>query len=181
MIPIPWMYDLTVFLSSLLVYPAGLKVIGKEKLPKTGRLIVAGNHVGNMDPFVITVAAKRRLRFLAKKELYGNPIMKWYMLKVGNIPVDRQSKSDIASIRACIKALEEEEGLGIFPQGTRGGSEVMGGVALIALKGKAPIMPVYVEKKGKWIVRFGELIEPQGTVPELTRKFADALENLKKL
>lgn len=181
MIPQPWMYDVTVVLTSLLVYPSGLKVYGQEKVPRTGRVIVAGNHVGNMDPFVITIAAKRRLRFMAKKELFGNPLFKWYMLNVGNIPVDRQSKNDISSIRTCIKALEEGEGLGIFPQGTRGGSQVMGGVSLIALKAKAPIVPVYVQKKGKWIVRFGDPIEPQGTVPELTHKFTEALENLKQL
>ncbi|MBB6098941.1 1-acyl-sn-glycerol-3-phosphate acyltransferase [Deinobacterium chartae] len=157
----------------------GVKVEGLEHVPRSGRVVLAGNHITNFDPLVVGGVIRRQIRFMAKKELFGNAFMRWLMGSIGTFPVDRQSKRDISAVRQSIRVLEQEGALGIFPQGTRGGSEMMGGVALIALKGKAPIVPMRVARRGRgWLLRFGPPIAPEGTVAELTAKVEDAIERL---
>ena len=58
--------------------------------------------------------------------------------------------------------LKEDGSLGLFPEGTRGGGQMQGGVALIALRGRAPVLPVGLRRDGKrWLVRFGPSSSPK--------------------
>lgn len=178
----PFMYRLVLAATSIpMVLQGRLHVEGREHVPLSGRVIVAGNHESGLDPFVIAhgLPKERQVQFMAKKELFKNPVLGYIIGSGGSFPVDRQG-NDVGAVRTALRILEAEGMVGIFPEGTRGGTELHGGVALIALKAKAPIVPVGVVKvKRRWIVRFGEPIAPQGRIKELTQIVGERIEALR--
>ncbi|MBR6030304.1 MAG: 1-acyl-sn-glycerol-3-phosphate acyltransferase [Clostridia bacterium] len=123
---------------------------GAEKLNREGPWILISNHVSGWDPMVVGSPVKcQEIVFLGKKELTRNPIGGWVVKKLHMISVDRHS-TDMEAMRACIRALKEGEVLGFFPEGTRHHEGVMqtveSGIALIALRAKVPMRPVYVDR-----------------------------------
>ncbi len=92
------------------------KIIGKEKIPASGRIILAGNHTSNFDCLLLMSSTKRSIHFLAKKELWKGP-KKLIFGNMGLIPVDR-SRKDHKSLEMAELYLKEEQLIGIFPEGT---------------------------------------------------------------
>lgn len=183
----PLAYSLVYLATGLPMYlGGGLRVEGQEHVPKTGRVVVAGNHRTALDPFVIAHAlGGRRIHFMAKKELFEGRMTQIgkLILAGGSFPVDRD-RNDLQAIRTSLRVLQGEGMLGIFPEGTRGGGELQGGAALLALKGKAPILPVFVTHHkrpwpGKWTVRFGPSFPAEGGVKDLTEKIGAAIQALR--
>ncbi|PYE53598.1 lysophospholipid acyltransferase family protein [Deinococcus yavapaiensis] len=178
----PFMYALVCFTTGIPIYLQGtLHVEGREHVPLTGRVIVAGNHESGLDPFVIAQALpkERKVQFMAKKELFQNPVLRYVIGTGGSFPVDREG-NDVGAVRTALRILQAEGMVGIFPEGTRGGTELHGGVALIALKAKAPIVPVSVAKvKRRWLVRFGAPIPPEGRIRELTERVGRTIAELR--
>lgn len=155
-----------------------LHTLGREHIPPAGRLIVAGNHVTSLDPFLIARGIPgRQLQFMSKKELFV-PVLGAIIRAGGSFPVDR-SRNDLGAVRTALRILEAGGTVGIFPEGTRGGQELQGGVALLALKGRAPVLPVGLQREGKrWLVRIGPVIEPTGRIKDLTAKIGAEMERL---
>ena len=99
-------------------------IIGKENIPKEGRMIIVGNHIHIMDQCNVCMSTKRVLHYMAKKE-YFDPQYKeghhgWFFRSAGCIPVDR-TKKDEEAMHAALEVLEHDEALGLFPEGTRNG------------------------------------------------------------
>ena len=92
------------------------KIIGTENIPKSGRVILAGNHTSNFDAPLLISSTKRNVHFLAKKELWEGP-KKIIFANMGLIPVDRKSKDGSALVIAE-RYLKNEKLIGIFPEGT---------------------------------------------------------------
>lgn len=176
------MYELVVAATRLPLLIRGQHIVshGRDHIPPTGRLVIAGgNHTSNMDPFIIAqvLPKGRRVQFMAKKELFKGPIG-WIIKGGGSFPVDR-SRNDLGAIRSALRILQAEGTLGIFPEGRRGGQELQGGTAMLALKGKAPIVPVALHLKGRtWTATFGPPIAPGGSIKDLTERLAAAFEEL---
>jgi len=132
-----------------------MKVLGRENIPE-GASVVCVNHTSMADPIFIALAFgnKEKFAFMSKKELFKNPILKWFLTSVGAFPVDRGA-ADLGTIRSSISALKAGKKLLIFPEGTRvkGGTsnsdEVKNGVAMIALRASVPMLPVYLSTKKK--------------------------------
>ena len=128
------------------------KVTGKNNIPKEGRVVICSNHTSNFDPLILALALPRQVHYMAKKELFSNAFLKWLLISLGAFPVDREA-ADLSAIRTSMKILQNEEMLGIFPEGTRVYGENLElakpGVALIAIKGKAPVFPVFISSKYK--------------------------------
>ena len=92
------------------------KVIGIEKIPKTGRIILAGNHTNNLDSVMISAINKRVVHFLAKDSLLKG--LKGLIFRhMAIIPVNRKVH-DKDALNKAIEALNEEKVIGIFPEGT---------------------------------------------------------------
>lgn len=92
------------------------KVIGKNNIPKEGRIVLASNHTDYFDCVAMVATNKRTIHFLAKDELlkgFLGPAFK----AMGIIPVNRREK-DKNALPAAKKVLEEEKMIGIFPEGT---------------------------------------------------------------
>lgn len=178
----PFYYNLVLFATGLpMWFGGGLRVEGREHVPLSGPVIVAGNHFTNLDPFVIAHALPkgRRIQYMAKKELFANPVLGYIIRSGGSFPVDRQG-NDVGAIRTALRVLQQEGMLGIFPQGTRGGSTLQGGAAMLALKTKSPIVPAsIIYARRKWRVRFGPVITPEGKVTDLTERIGAAIDALR--
>lgn len=128
------------------------EVIGIDNIPDQGRAILCANHISVLDPIILGISIKRPISFMAKKELFNNKIFSKILKMLNAFPVDREG-SDLTAIRKSIKVLKEEKILGIFPEGTRVHKidleSAKPGVALIAHKGKSPIIPVLIDANYK--------------------------------
>lgn len=131
---------------SVLIHP--VRVIGRENMVKEGPVILCANHMNLQDPMVLNVYLGRLIRFMAKKELFENRFMNRVMTWLGAFPVSRGER-DLSAVRTSLKLLEEGEVLGIFPEGHRYADGEMhefgNGLALIALRSGAPVVPAYIQ------------------------------------
>jgi 1-acyl-sn-glycerol-3-phosphate acyltransferase len=120
-----------------------------DAVPHDGPLILASNHASNLDgPIVgswLIQLMGRRIHWLGKKELFDWPIVGWVAANGGVHPVDR-SKADVDAFRLASRILADGGALFVFPEGTRSPTgalqEARDGVALLALRSGAPIVPI---------------------------------------
>lgn len=131
-----------------------LKLIGTEKIPRDGGVIIASNHIAGADPFLLGSAVPRELWFMAKKELFRSYLLGRFIAKVNAYPVDRFG-FDLDVIKKSIALLKEGKALIMFPEGTRSNDGRIKdgkiGVGMLAKKAGAPIVPVYLENtKNAW-------------------------------
>lgn len=125
----------------------GLRVEGRENVPKKGMLIVASNHVSAIDPFLVIHAVQRNAAYMAKIELFEKKIMRLFLDILGAFAVDR-TKLSVSTIKT-VKGLKDTNWcLGIFPQGTRerdgNMDNINKGFATFAKMLKCDILPVAI-------------------------------------
>ena len=153
-----------------------ITVIGRENIPeKMGGCIIASNHVSNNDPPFIGIVFKGKYTFMAKEELFKNRFFAWLIRKLGAFPVKRGAK-DLAAIDTAIESLDKGRTFIIFPEGTRSKTGELGrpksGVSIIAVRAKAPVIPVFV-KYGRKKFRRNALISIGETIPKEEFESAD--------
>jgi 1-acyl-sn-glycerol-3-phosphate acyltransferase len=127
-------------------------VEGLDKVPPTGPVIVASNHLSFADSLVIPIVAPRKVVFLAKQDYFTGTGVKGALSRawfsgLGMIPVDRDdTRAALASLDIALEVLGRGEAFGIYPEGTRSrdGRLYRGrtGVAHLALTSGAPVVPV---------------------------------------
>lgn len=137
----------TVFFHTLMP----VKIHGREQLDREGAMILIANHRHALDPVVMAMGVrKRQAVFLGKKELGKKKWIRDLLTELHCILVDRHN-TDMEAMRACMKAIKLGKPLVIFPEGTRtheGQMEhIENGTALIALRSKAPVIPIYIDRK----------------------------------
>lgn len=124
-----------------------IDVEGKENIPDQGSAVICSNHISNLDPPLVGASIARQIHFMAKDELFRIPIIARFLRALNAFPVKR-GEGDAAAVKNAIRLLRNGQMLGIFPEGTRSKTGELGkahiGAALIALKGKAPIVPVAI-------------------------------------
>lgn len=123
------------------------KIEGKEFIPKTGPIIIAGNHKHIMDQCSVIIATKRVIHYMAKKEYFDDKKVAWFFKLTGVISVDR-SIHDEESKRLAIDVLKDGGAIGLFPEGTRNKTDAF----LLPFKFGAVSM---AQKTGATIVPFG--------------------------
>ncbi len=124
-----------------------LTVTGTENVPKDGALVVACNHVSNLDPVALGCAMPRPVRYMAKRQLFAMPILGPLITSLQAYSVDREG-SALAAMRVSLAVLKSGGIVGIFPEGRRnvtGDVKEKGGAALLAAMGKVPIVPAAIE------------------------------------
>ena len=168
-----------------------------DEIPREGPLIIAANHASNLDAPVVGAwlipKLGRRIHWLGKRELFAWPIVGWVAANGGVHPVDRDS-ADVEAFRLASRILEEGNILFVFPEGTRSPDgalqEARDGVALLALRSGAPIVPIGIggsnrvwpkgqrlpHPGGHVVVRVGRPFRPADELPPGTdRKAAKRL------
>ncbi len=144
----PFYWGATHLLRLLLVLLARWEVRGRERVPRHGPLIVVANHLSNADPPILAAAVLyRRIRYMAKVELFRFPIgivMRLY----GAFPV-RRFEADARALLAAERILRHGGALGMFPEGHRSRTGYIGkprpGTALVALRTGAVVLPCAIE------------------------------------
>ena len=156
-----------------LVYPfirlfIRVEYFGAENLPKDKGYILCANHISIADMFAIAVPVKCQIRYMAKGELFKFAPLKWLFTALGSFAVKR-GQGDTGAIDKACDIIEKGGVLGIFPEGTRSKTGQPGkaksGIALIAMRTKADILPISIKYSTgtfklfcKATVRVGELI-----------------------
>lgn len=143
-----FLYQLGRFLARFCFRTFGrLEVAGAINVPPYGPVILVCNHLSFNDPPLLVASIDRPLHFVAKKELFGNPIFKFIMSRFHVSPFDR-AKPGVDAIRTLISHLNQDHIVVLFPEGHRSPDhsmqEGMLGVVYLALKSQASILPVGV-------------------------------------
>ncbi len=158
----PWLYTAAKGLGQFTFRAFGrLEVRGRENVPGRGSIIIVSNHLSNSDPPVVAVAMPREISFVAKRGLFGNPFTRWLFRSLNAYPVDRDRR-DVGALKWAIEHLRHGGVVLMFPEGTRsrtgGLSKAQIGVAYLAVKSQATIVPVGVtgteRVQGLWRVPF---------------------------
>lgn len=118
---------------------------GLENIPKQGPFIAMMNHIYFVDPVLVGVLAPRYIVIMSKIENYQILPLRPFLHVYGCFPV-RRGEMDLQAIRTSLGVLEQGDGLLMAPEGTRSRSktlqEGLDGVAWLALRSNAPIVPV---------------------------------------
>ncbi len=167
-----------------------IEVHGKENIPKNNEYIVAPNHLSTLDPPMVAGIWPRPLAFMAKKELFENPFLRWWLNWLGAFAVDRE-KLSVSTIRTVLTIKKTDWAFAIFPQGTRQEpgiiSNVTKGFASLAKTTKCGIIPVgiigtevakYWPFSGKIIVKIGEIIPYSENIEEMVEKWTQSIQEL---
>ncbi len=142
---------------------------GVENLPRAGGVIVASNHMTNIDPLTFAQFLYdngRPPKILAKASLWKVPVVRWIVRSTGQIPVTRGSAGAAGSIQPAVEALRAGECVAVFPEGTLTREPnlwpMMGktGVARLALESGAPVIPVAQWGPQKLLGRYSKRLRP---------------------
>jgi 1-acyl-sn-glycerol-3-phosphate acyltransferase len=149
MIERTWAYNWIARTIVRLLFPllARLRVEGVENIPTTGPVILTPNHLNLMDIPAMSVRVPRVVHHMAKDELFQVPLLGGIMRYFGAFPI-RRGESDRDALRQAGAVLAAGQVLVVFPEGHRSDNHALGpglpGVAMIALRAGAPIVPVAV-------------------------------------
>jgi len=138
------------------------EVRGRENIPKVGGFILASNHVSYIDPTVLGFACSRRLTFMAKEELFRNPLFSWFLFKVEAFPIKRNS-ADIAALKEAMRRIKKGKALVLFPEGRRSDtkatfSQPSAGVSFLAEKLNVPVIPAFIKGTEKALPKGAKFI-----------------------
>ena len=121
-------------------------VINGEKIENAKGVVISGNHLSNHDPLLFPAFFDKKIRFIAKEELFKVFFIKQALEATGAIPIKRGT-FDRTAINNSIKLIKEGEVVGIFPEGTRSHSKDLdlgqshNGASFIATRAKTKIIP----------------------------------------
>lgn len=125
------------------------RVEGGEHLPMEGAAILTGNHPNILDGIILAVVCPRPVRILVAGELFSSPLVARFLNGLGWIPVDRKGGGNAEAVERALAALEAGELVVVFPEGkTDYGRELLEfkpGVALLATRSGAPVIPFAIE------------------------------------
>jgi 1-acyl-sn-glycerol-3-phosphate acyltransferase len=149
-----------------------VRAIGLENVPKTGPLVLAPNHFSQMDHFFVGVYLRRKIRFMAKSQLFGPPVLT-YIYKHGGVFPVRRGHQDEEAFETVRRLLDQGEMLLVYAEGGRSRSQELGepkhGIGRIALESGVPIVPVAI-KGSEYARQWKKLRFPKTTV-----QFGEAL------
>jgi 1-acyl-sn-glycerol-3-phosphate acyltransferase len=186
-----WVYEavrLTTSLTAWTFFRARSR--GAEKVPSTGPVILAPNHFSFMDHFFVGAFIRRRVRFMAKSQLFTPP-MQWIYSHGGVFPVRRGFQDEEAFVTAG-GILERGGAIVMYCEGGRSRTGEMSaqprrGIGRLALESGSPVVPVAIHgsshvrnwRRGQFPkvdVRFGDAIRWERT-PQPTRDQQQSVAN----
>ena len=171
------------------------RVRGWKHLWYRGGAIIVSNHWALTDPILIALVSPRIIHFMAKQELFQNPIARFLLMKgLYAFPVNRKS-ADMTSLKQAMSVVQKGRVFGIFPEGRRSVTgeldELERGAAFLALRCKVPIIPVYSDPRTYRKFRINMIVgEPMDAaaiaasykgkaVDVVTQAIADKLQQLR--
>ena len=124
-----------------------LEVKGREHIPSKGAVLIASNHISNLDPPLIGSSIFRPIHYFAKEELFKIPIFGWLIQQINAFPVKR-FEHDIGAFKKAQSLLNQGEAVLLFPEGRRSKTGELGaprpGIGLLAFNAQVPVVPACV-------------------------------------
>lgn len=126
------------------------RVIGAEKVPKSGPLLLVANHQSYLDPPLVgSTVYTRHIDFIARLGLFkASGFFGWLIATLNSIPI-KEEGSDTAAIKEVLRRLQDSRAVLIFPEGSRSETGRMDdfkrGVAVLVKRAKCPVLPIAVE------------------------------------
>lgn len=134
------------------------RVLHRERRILEGPVILAMNHESYFDPPLAGIACRRAIYFLARKTLLEIPVLGPILPKLNVIPVDQEG-NDRSALKALIRALQADQGVLVFPEGSRtldGNLQpALPGIGLVIAKTLAPVVPMRIFGAHKALPRGG--------------------------
>ena len=125
----------------------GWRVYNPERVPLTGPVILASNHLSYLDPMLVGSGIRRGINYLARENLFRFPVLGWILHQWQVVPVDRQG-GGAKGLKAILDRLLNGGAIILFPEGTRSrtGNQqpARSGIGLTVIKSAAPVIPVRV-------------------------------------
>ena len=159
-----------------------VRVYHGERSALRGACVLASNHISHFDPPLLSVAARRKIDWMAMKDLFKHPFASFYLNTIETFPVDRDNL-DRTAVKTALLRLKKGHLVGMFPEGgiRAGSTSVLEGAPMrpgagaLAYMADAPLLPcvilgtdrLYNRKnwrpfgKAPFIVGFGEAIRPE--------------------
>ncbi len=158
------------------------RVKGYRHLFFRGRAILVSNHFSLTDPIRLAFVTPRPVHFMAKQELFSSPVKRAFLKMMFAFPVYRRH-ADISSLKQAMQVLEKGRIFGIFPEGRRSVTGELDslekGMAFLALRCNAPIIPVYVDpnrkRGGRVRMNVGAPIDPNEVAAAYAGRGVDAV------
>ncbi len=175
-----------------LLGPFRLRAKGVENVPRSGGFVVAANHTSFLDPWPLGLPLfPRQMHYMAKAELYENPVFKWILEKGESFPV-RRGERDPEAFKTAVRYAREGGVVAMFPEGTRRKKGVRKkhqarphpGAARIALAAGVPLVPAAIagtnrlSRLGPVRVAYGPPIELDGQAGTRHEAANEATERL---
>lgn len=121
---------------------------GRENMPAEGGALVLSNHQSMLDPVLLGLSVDRRMNYVARDTLFGNPLFRWLINSLDAIPIDREGGGR-AGLKETLRRLKRDEMVLLFPEGTRTpDGEVQplkAGFTAIARRAGVPIVPMALD------------------------------------
>ena len=143
-----WVYELVRVVTVLygLIF-FRIRCIGSDNVPAHGKVILAPNHFSFMDHFFTGAFTRRRVRFMAKSQLFKPP-MQWIYTHGGVFPVRRGAYDEDAFVTAH-SILDREAAIVMYCEGGRSrtgkvGDKARPGIGRLALQSGAPVVPIAI-------------------------------------
>jgi len=182
-----------------------VRIIGTGNIPKEGGVLFVSNHASFLDPPLIGMCVSRDVNYMAKEELFQNPVISWILRRIHAHPIKRGG-ADRKGIQYCRKILQKGGALAVFPEGTRTrdgriGEMKPGSVMMISGMPDVSVVPVYVRgtyealPRGRYFprparvsIRFGApfkipqkgvAIDKKSYYKTISIRFHDAIQSLK--
>lgn len=125
-----------------------IKIRGQENIPREGGFILASNHLSYLDPPMVGTWVPRQVYFMAKQELFKNPILRSLITRTNALPL-RRGTIDRVALDMCVDTLKAGYVLTVFPEGTRAKEghflKPKPGIGMIAVRAGCPIVPVFID------------------------------------
>jgi 1-acyl-sn-glycerol-3-phosphate acyltransferase len=126
----------------------GFRARWRERLPRTGGVLLVSNHQSYLDPPIATVALRRPVAFMARRSLFRNPVFGRLIHSLNAFPINREGR-DTQAMREALRRLRGGEVLLVFPEGTRTRDgrvgSMRGGVSLLAKRAGVAVTPMAVD------------------------------------
>jgi 1-acyl-sn-glycerol-3-phosphate acyltransferase len=139
------------------------RVVGRQHVPAEGGVIVAPNHISNLDPPIVGCQFWRHHYTVGKRELFRAPLAAMILRQWGALPVNR-SRPGKELFADLVGYLQAGEALVLFPEGTRSRDGRLGkaqrGVAMLALAARVPVVPAFVKGSRRAMPRGAYLPRP---------------------
>ncbi len=131
----------------------GVRVHGREHLPKNGAFLICANHCSLLDPPLIGTSMPMEIAYLAKKQLFKYPVLGSILRVVGAIPIDR-SRLGRDTIRIMLRMLKAGRPMLLFPEGTRSRNGQFGegkiGIGFLARMAGVAVVPTFIQNTWRW-------------------------------